>query len=265
MSASGGEAQHGPADPEDGAFVADGDVAPDELDHQMPVAPEVARPPRRSEGRGAADRRPGGAAGIRALKSNCCEVGGHLDRRRIPARWTTPGIPNPSSRKLEVRLAEALASATSPAGSGSGPSRRPERAEQELADAQTDLAAVRSRLAERLAYVRNLHASSDGSFSRPFAASSGAAGDEERAPEAAYWERGRALETAYQRLQSRLVSSPRRCSEFLDLSRRTRRPAARPLRNGVSRRGGGRLSSRSGGRGAGSPETLDATAPPVRD
>ena len=62
--------------------------------------------------------------------------------------------------ELEVRLAEALAERDLARGIRKRAEQETERLKQELADARTDLAAVQSRLAERLAYVRNLHASS---------------------------------------------------------------------------------------------------------
>ena len=61
---------------------------------------------------------------------------------------------------LEVRLAEALAERDLAREIRKRAEDETRRLREELADARADLAAVQSRLAERLAYVRNLHASS---------------------------------------------------------------------------------------------------------
>jgi chromosome segregation ATPase len=62
--------------------------------------------------------------------------------------------------ELEVRLAEALAERDLAREIRQRAEGEIRRLQDELVDAQTDLAAVRNRLTERLVYVRNLHASS---------------------------------------------------------------------------------------------------------
>jgi chromosome segregation ATPase len=68
--------------------------------------------------------------------------------------------PEAELAQVEVRLEEALAERDLARAARKGAEEEIRRLRQELTDAQSDLAAVRSRLTERLTYVRNLHASS---------------------------------------------------------------------------------------------------------